>query len=231
MQARVLNDYQKLKKLSVDYYKNKDYENSLKIISLLSNLMYNYNIVFCDDEVEKILCAIANEIIKKKDDMHLEENKIVYYDGFGLSYRGLTLNYIKSLTELKYKILYITYEKNKKNYGMDSNMIKKEIEGRGHSIYYIKNPKSVKQIKELYKIILRFSPAKILNYTAPWDVVGIATLSLFQDKCERFLINLTDHAFWLGKIASDYIIEFRSYGFNISCKYRGIPEENEIILP
>lgn len=42
---------------------------------------------------------------------------------------------------------------------------------------------------------------------------------------------MTDHAFWLGRFAFDYCIEFRVYGYNISIQKRKIEKEKILMLP
>jgi glycosyltransferase involved in cell wall biosynthesis len=53
-----------------------------------------------------------------------------------------------------------------------------------------------------------------------------------QIKCsERYFINLTDHAFWLGKNTGDFFLEFRNFGCNISFRYRHIPLDRLLVQP
>ena len=47
----------------------------------------------------------------------------------------------------------------------------------------------------------------------------------------RFLINLTDHAFWLGTCCIDYCLEFRDYGYTISLQKRKINSEKLLYQP
>jgi len=44
-------------------------------------------------------------------------------------------------------------------------------------------------------------------------------------------VNITDHAFWLGKQCSDLVLEFRSYGRDLSILERGLPPEKLLIFP
>lgn len=68
-------------------------------------------------------------------------------------------------------------------------------------------------------------------YSLPYDVAGILFMDLLKETRERFFINLTDHAFWLGKFCSDYYIDFRTYGTSISNNQRHIPQEKIRLLP
>jgi hypothetical protein len=62
---RVLNDYNKLKKLSKFASKIKQYSAAMDLISIAANLMYNFNIIYYDKELESLLEEIAEKKMKK----------------------------------------------------------------------------------------------------------------------------------------------------------------------
>lgn len=96
----------------------------------------------------------------------------------------------------------------------------------------VKSKNNIQKCKEIFEKIIQFGPSKILYHSAPWDTVGFITLSWLADyKIERFLINLTDHAFWLGRDCCDYFFEFRSWGVNLSLDHRHIAKERLLMLP
>jgi hypothetical protein len=226
----VQNDFSKLKDYAIKSYFKEEYSQSLCAIETASKLMYTFNIVYTDDDLEKLLSNIAVKILsgEQKRCTKSKDKRIIFYDYFAIDNRGLTRQYIKALIDLEYEILFITYD--------DSNMNKtkrifSELNQYGKArIYIVKNKDFIKAAKELYDIINDFGASKALVHTAPWDVVGVLTWSYFSE-VRRYLVNLTDHAFWLGKCCSDYILEFRSYGYNISRKYRNISKDKLILLP
>lgn len=57
---------------------------------------------------------------------------------------------------------------------------------------------------------------------APWAMEAITAFHAFPN-VRKYLINLTDHAFWLGTSCTDYLVEFRNYGINVSRSKRGLP--------
>ncbi len=226
----VLKDFGKLKDYAAKCIKNEDYRQALVAIEMCSKVMYNFNLKYADDDLEDMLCKISSLILTdkkyiKKDE---KERKIVFYDYFAIDNRCLTQQYLSALIELDYEILYITYEReNKKR----SERIFFQLEQyKKANVYTIKSKDYIESAKELFNIINKFGASTALIHTTPWDIVGILAFSNFNN-IERFLINITDHAFWLGKCCSDYILEFRSYGYNISRKYRNISEDKLILLP
>lgn len=227
---RVNKDFIKLKELAKKCYDKKDYYQTLSTIETASKLMYAFNISYTDDDMEEMLSNIAYEVLKSNTRKIPPNNgrKIILYDFFAMDNRGLTQQYIMALIDLDYEILFITYQrdsmKQSEQIFLQLKLYKKA------QIYTIKNKEYIESSKEMYNVIKKFGATKALIHTSPWDVVGIMTFS-YLTEVERYLINLTDHAFWLGKCCSDYILEFRSYGYNISKNYRNIKEEKLMLLP
>lgn len=62
-------------------------------------------------------------------------------------------------------------------------------------------------------------------------MVGPVLMQAYEGVLTRYVVNLTDHAYWLGARAIDKCIEFRDYGASISSEYRGIPREKIVKLP
>ncbi|HBI60611.1 MAG TPA: hypothetical protein DDY31_05285 [Lachnospiraceae bacterium] len=81
--------------------------------------------------------------------------------------------------------------------------------------------------------VIKDSGAKaFFVYDLPSGIVGsLASHALSGSGITSYKINLTDHAFWLGTGATDYFIEFRDYGANISSQYRHIPKGKLLKLP
>jgi len=57
---------------------------------------------------------------------------------------------------------------------------------------------------------------------APWSSLSVVLWNSYENHIDRYFINLTDHAFWIGKNCFDYCIEFREYGYLLSRDYRNI---------
>ncbi len=53
---------------------------------------------------------------------------------------------------------------------------------------------------------------------------------MFEGIIDRYLIDLTDHAFWLGKSAADYFLGSRDMSASLQYFQRGIEKQNMIKL-
>jgi len=225
-------DFEKLKNHAIKLFNQNKLAQCIRTIEVAGNLMYNFNVKYTDAGIENLIVKISRKIFNNEKNVfnaEYEDKKIIFYDYFALDNRGLTQQYLRGLMDLNYEILYITYHLNDKN--KSTNIINELNEYGKSRIYYIKNKNYIKASIELYYAIKDFKSNKALIHTSPFDMIGLTTFAFLENKINRFLINITDHAFWLGKSSADYFIEFRSYGFNISVKYRGIDKEKLLILP
>ena len=229
----ILKDYQKLKRLVDKSVKQGKWENACCFVKMAANLMYNSNLIYADDELESFLKTISEKILEAPDVKKSEggtKKKLVFYDYFMLDNRGLTEQYLEALFDSDYEVLFVGFPNGEKS----KEIIRKLDEHKDeHKIktFFIYEKKETVKAKAVFNAINDFKPAIIFAHTSPWDIAGLAAISRFENCCARFLTNITDHAFWLGAKVFDYFIEFRNYGYNISKKYRGIPEEKLLILP
>ena len=214
----IFNIVDKMKIVTELEMKAENYENALNLISACANLLYQINLYYIDENLEEYLKIIANAM-KISDTFDNNENRILFYDGFGLNNRGLAQIYLKALCKFK-KVIYVTYEDRKENIPDILDILRKN---KGIVLYINRNRSQyTQQIVQLCNWISEFKPHDFFFYSFPNDVVGVASLNILEGKVVRYQINLTDHAFWLGARCIDKCIEFRDYGANVSVKYRGI---------
>ncbi len=217
-------DYEKLKRAAGKLFKKGLFEKTLRLIYLLAGLMYTVNQKFYDDKLEEVLIEMGRNIAGERKPYQSKKNHVIFFDGFGNEDRGLMLIYVKALLELGYDISYITrYEK--------AETIPRLRGELGDRIIYLKQRKYLDQIKELISIIDECGAEHAFLYITPDDVVAVSAFSQYQGKIKRYLINLTDHAFWLGRNAADIFVEFRNYGADISFQERKINKEQLVVLP
>lgn len=207
--------------------KRKNYNNALALISNCADLIYQTNLYYVDSYLENKLKFIANEL-KISIPITNNENKLVFYDGFGLNERGLSQIYVKALCKIK-DVIYVTYE-DRKNEIPD---ILKILNEHNCNVFFIKRERKsyIEQINELIHVICKQKPSDFFFYSFPNDVVGVVCLNLINNKVKRYQINLTDHAFWLGAQSIDKCIEFRDYGASISKKYRKLDPASLVKIP
>lgn len=207
--------------------KNGNYEIALEIISIVSSVLYETNSCYTDNELEKELQDIALRLkINTLNDGLVD--KILFFDGFGLNNRGLAKVYLEGLVINK-PVVYVTYSDRKHSIADILQILSKT----NSEIYFINRKKDnyVSQINQFNEIIKKSKPNSLFYYSKPEDVVGVTILNMYKGIIKRFLINLTDHTFWLGAQSIDYCIEFRDYGANVSKYYRGIDDSRIVKLP
>lgn len=226
LESTVKKVYSKLRKLAIQEYDKKNYEMSVKYIKTLSRVMYTYNLKYNDNEMEELLNKISKKCLKINNYI-ANEKKILFIDTQGKDRRGLSLIYVDALVESGYSIIYVTENINKSNYARIERLVKKS----NGCIYIVNSSEQIKKAKRMISIIKKEKPSKMLLHTFPDDIVNAMVYYACDGIAERYRINLTDHAFWIGTKAMDYLIEFRNLGGVKSVKKRKIPKEKLLLLP
>jgi acetyltransferase-like isoleucine patch superfamily enzyme len=227
----LFNDYNELKTAAFRHAGLGDYESSLKLVEGCSRLAYEFNFIekFVDEDVEELLVRNAKVIASVTNEFQPVENRILFYDYFAINNRGLTQQYITALIELNYDILYVISNDIFFNAGHD---IIKQLKSYSKCRIVIYSQKLLfsERIVRLCKLIEEYKPTSAFLHLSPWDVIACSVFPLYNS-FKKYFINLTDHAFWLGKNAFDVCLEFRNYGYHLSKELRGIAEEKLTILP
>lgn len=196
-------------------------------IKYLSNFCYLINYKLADDRLEEITKEISLKYLGNTVIDNSQERKIVFYDNFGLANRGLANIYVNALIKMGYQVVWILYD-----YAPDVNEIQEMYKEKENVTFRIIPKQTIlERMEVLRNIIKEEAPRHLFIYTVPNDADGLGVISTITGNVSRYLIDLTDHAFWLGKCAVDWVIGFRNYGYNIAVKYRKIAPEKVIILP
>lgn len=228
--AHLVSDYQLLIKEVVSCVRKRKYEKALDLIDVCARIVYQYNFLpsFSDDILEKALDDISYHVIPQIQ-IKGNDNTILFYDYFGFDNRGLTQQFLRGLIHLNLSIVYVLEQRS--TY-FKSDAIFSELNEYPHAKIVIlkENTTDIEKARELVSIIAEYKPLSAFMHLAPWNIVACLAFSAVKG-VRRYQINLTDHAFWLGKSISDYIVEFRSFGANLSIKKREIAEEKIRILP
>lgn len=220
----IINDYNALKSYANRSFGLNRHSETERLIIAASKIAYTYNFRYSDYELDGLLSQLASEYIK---DYHKASSKkgYVLYDSFGYSNRGLTLQYIRAFVSWGVKFTYILEKPNP-----DSKEIIDVINNYSNGSFVILNNDFDYQDKAklIYQAISDCSPEKIFFHIEPWSTSAIIASYALVDY-DKYLIDLTDHAFWLGHNAFDFYIGFRNYSVFISYYYRGIPKEKLIV--
>ncbi len=208
-------------------FQKEDVLKTICYLKYLSNFCYSINSKLTDDRLEQITKEISLKYLGHTVIENPHRDKIVFYDNFGLANRGLANIYVKALDKMGYKIVWILYA-----YSPDVEEIQKMYKDKENiSFRIIPKIPILERMKMLRDMIKEISPHNLFVYTQPNDADGIGAISTIDGNISRYLIDLTDHAFWLGKCAVDWIIGFRNYGYNVAVQYRKISPDKIIILP
>lgn len=213
----------KIKRKIFEYSKRRKYEKCLALISVYCDLQYQLNQIYLDEDIENLIGDLAANILPRIAKYDVNKQKVLFYDGFGLDLRGWAASYIKALNELEYHIIYVTTSESK---GKIPHIIK---ELGDNVIEYIDMSSSyLNWIKELSDVFVKHKPSTAFFYTIPNDVAGAIVFNKFDGLVNRFQIDLTDHAYWLGVNSVDYFLESREMGAGLAVLKRGVPKERII---
>lgn len=206
----------------------KNVNTSLAALSFAAETLYTYNQFYTDDELE-MLTAQVGDAIKTKYNfanyVQVQDN-ILLYDGFGLDTRGVVLMYLNALGKNGYKVTYVTNLKVKN----DIPTIKDMCEKYDIHISYVDMTNYERWCIQLAKIFENVRPRAAFFYTTPFDTSACAAFHMYDGLCSRFLIDLTDHAYWLGKCANDFFLGSREMSAYIQHYERKIHKEKCIKL-
>lgn len=222
---RVIQDYDKYKKLIRFFVRKGQLEKALQTVYFACGFMYTMNQLFFDDELERIVLSISKKIIEEPQLQEVIPKRIVFYDGFGNLRRGLSRIYLDALKELGYIVKYVTF-----NTFNEKQTEFFEVVGQ-ENVYFVKGETYIEQIKSLYLIVNECKADKVFICMNPDDVVAVGVFSLLAGKLRRYILNITDHAFWLGINACDKIINFREFGEKVCVDCRKISIENVAYIP
>lgn len=215
--------YAKTKKIADKSVGNNNYELGLQAIAAGAYMSYLYNQFYTDEQLEKMLLEVSDKVITFTNWDHTKDRKkIVFYDGFGLDRRGISIVMNKAICMNGYKLVYISPLKNKEL----QPTLKKELQQFDVDWRFIDTEgmflSEINQIKEVFEEI---QPELAFLYTYPYDVAGIVVFNALLGKCYRYQLDLTDHAFWLGVNAFDMCNGGRQFSASIQYYFRGIPIE------
>lgn len=208
-------------------FKKGDVLKTVCYIKYLSWFYYSINYKFADDRLEQITKEISQKYLSETVIEKSRKGTVLFYDNFGVVERGLANIYVKALEKLGYSIVWVLY-----SYAPELKDIQDKYKDRDKITFRIIPKKTIlERMKILQELIKEIAPEHIFIYTTPEDADGIGVISTVKGDVNRYLIDLTDHAFWLGKCAVDWVIGFRNFGYNVAVQYRGIAADQMILLP
>lgn len=203
-----------------------NYDAALELVSLAANILYETNIYYMDADLERYIKLLAEKTVRTDIAYSPEDERLLFWDGFGLNSRGLIQIYLNALCRIK-KVIYVTYEGYKDRIPDVLGILRRH----GSEAVFLRRGAKTDEIGQLDRIVKKYRPSIFVHYSLPSDVTAPVIMRAYERKMVRYLINLTDHAFWLGAGCLDGCIEFREYGACVSSEYRRISRERIAYLP
>lgn len=217
-----------VRKIIRDSIRRGDDDTALKALSSLSNFLYKWNQKYYDEELENIVLDLSRRNITPSfTNSETEEKTVLFYDSFGMDNRGLVINYLVSLGELGYSVIYVSPKSSENRQPVLQGTVKKyDVTFR-----YVDNTNSLRKVYSIDKLIKEYKPVNVFIYPHPLDISAIVLFTAYKGILTRFFVNLTDHAFWVGLNSFDYTLEFRNKGVHISREKRNIAGNATLLLP
>lgn len=222
---------EKLKKILRKAKARGNYELMLEAIEAFAFIHCSWNQIYTDFEIEEALQNIRDKITMVSFPMEMSRKKtVVFHNGFGVdAWDGLMYIYVKALLALGYQVIHIA------SIDVESRQPRfKELVKNKNVIfeyYCMGGADRITQAKDISRIIDQYKPEMAFLYITPWDTAAVLAYSWYEGSMTRYMINATDHTFWVGHSAFDICIEFRDYGASLSIKRRHIDVSKLIILP
>lgn len=223
--------YKGVKQLAQKSFVEGNYEASLQYIGKCTVVAQQINWIYADDELEDLMENIGKKLIKDvPDDYHPVRNRVVFYDAFCKSF-VLALQYMEALVAAGKEIMYITtaddLARDKPRF---SDILNELSAYPSVKIVIVPPGKRTERIAFFYDSVVAFCPEQILLHMVA-DAVVLPALYVLPSAIKRYIINLADQTFWLGKKAIDYCLEFRQFGVSVSQQRRGIKPEQQLLVP
>lgn len=215
--VKIDNYIKKIKKNIYMQITEEKYEQAMISIKMLAQIYYNYNQIYYDSDLEDALLKIRDAVLVREE--YTKDKKcVLFYDGFGLDLRGLAASYVRALSSLEYFVIYVCPISSK---GKIPHIIAELDENNSKVIYLNTALNSIDIAKKIDSVFKVYKPTVAFFYTTPHDVSAAIAFSN-NDSSIRFQIDLTDHAYWIGTNAFDYITESREMGASIAIFERKI---------
>lgn len=220
-----------LKRRAIKAKCKKQYEKVMAYVEMASHINYEYNQKYTDEDLEKLSTYIANYLKisyqSKLEQYEKDDKTVLFYDGFGFDMRGVASIYLSALLKNGYHVVYVT----SKSRDREIPNIKKML-SMYHADYRLIDTSIsyIKWAEDIINVTLQTQPQAMFFYTTPDDVSGTVAFSVFKDKANRYLIDLTDHAFWLGTSCNDYFCGSREMSASNQLYERHISRDKLIKL-
>ena len=228
---KVHKDYLFYKQKAFEYWESGDMRKTMVSVCACGELAYGY---FCedsfgDDELDELLYRMGKEKFTIPAIEKQEDKRVVFYDSFASDNRGITEQYLDALHHNGYEILFVT---SNTQFSNKSKLGKLLVGYKNCRLVVLPEPNHIiPSANQVAREIADWHASKAFIHIGPYDILPIMIFSQYAGVLHRYFINLTDHAWWLGRNCIDTNLEFRQFGFALSTHVRGIDKAKEALLP
>lgn len=198
--------------------------NSLNALFHASALQHLFNFELQNVMIEEIIKRIATTNFSNME--YNAKKCIILFDSICSSNIALSMQYLISLKDFDYKIIYVL--KPFKSITLATELIA-YAKAHSYSVEIIED-NSQNGINQIREIVNKYKPEKILLHLANPDVYAAVAFSNIKS-AQKYYINHGDEQFWVGTGIADYVLEFRGMGLDATVRHRGIPEERCLVNP
>ena len=213
-------------KIAIYELKKDNIEKALDSLYHFCALQHLFNYKLQEVEVEKLLENIANRKFKKLN--YKTEKTLVFYDSVALTDSALSMQYLKVIGKLRYRVIYIINSPNASEKA--KGLIEYATEQKFKVEIIEKESHSEKSIYRIITLISLYKPEIAFLHMANDDVYGNVAFYTAV-KTRKYYINHGDEQFWVGTGIADYVLEFRGMGLDASVEHRGISEKRCLVNP
>lgn len=208
----------RIARASLDRGKN---NRSLAAISAACRIQYTINQTYSDEALEEMLLILSKRIVEIPAEYTSDVDTVLFYDGFGLDLRGWAASYARAFRATGYHLVYVAPLLSK---GKIPH-IEAEVKATGGELAFLETGEDyITWVRELNNIFVKYEPRTAFFYTTPYDVAAATVFDAYQGLVQRIQVDLTDHAFWIGTHAFDYVTECRIPGASNVVYERGVSE-------
>jgi len=227
-------DWKQLKALIKTCIDNGDKPEAFRLLKALAYIGYRYNFLpsFIDDEADDLVLQLTHKIVDTVRPVPVTKERIVFYDYFLLENRGFTQQYIEQVIKNDYELLFITLA-DEADYS-EENAIIKTLRGYSKATIYVVpyRESKARQVQLMLEQIVNYCPSKVFVHNIPYDILPVCVgQALKGTGVSTYFLNISDHAFFLGKNAFDYFIDFRIYGHQLNAVLRNIDPSRLLVIP
>lgn len=206
-------------------------DNANRYLTAASNLSYIFYLSYRDEKADYLLRKISQRITpignyKKSSNTF----RCVFLDSSSVFNGGLTIQYMRAIETAGWDVLYLSSQNMDSVKERDLREIilsnpKAKIASIPHSL------KGMNRLQYMYDTIVNFNPTNVFIHMSPFAPYFAEVCYALPKEITKYLIDYTDHSFLLGADCADYILEFRDKGAFTACRYRGVREDQIILLP